>query len=395
MALPDRELDAYLALRPRFSAPEGLSHAFRPCWRSGLPLSEAAAAYVLSRVVGQQTTSEEVEVERLRARLDLASVASWLEARVRSSVSYEKTRFPAIGWLVASLGSAVHIDVLGEHIDSLWTAHGDLPLEMLRRNGSAAAIRQLAATFTAAWHRKLGMAALAKLEALATQRNTTLWVLIDGAVEGLAEAPAAVQHWFAGHLEEAMWSEFRFDPSALLRSASADPLIGRWLPALAWRCAEGPISWAQLQSASWARLALPSEVPESATPGAPFDQRMAVLRPFVLDPHNPFSAFLSAAPACTAQELARRLARHGYRQDAAGDGGNVGGATLRVRNYFIHILHETRPVVMAGFREPIAVVGTSVREGDQHRSWIDAPFGLRLLVMTQLANLLLPSSSHG
>ncbi|RZO48554.1 MAG: hypothetical protein EVA89_36885 [Sandaracinaceae bacterium] len=177
MALSDEDLDAYLAARPPAPVPPWLPDGFAPRWRGGAALSVAAARWLLGRLLAQHERAEETEVERLRARLDVSSAAAWMdEVCARGGATPE--RFSDSAWLFASLGAEPHLVPIGAGIAALWRHHGTLPLEVLRRNGTDAAVRRLGRVLHRSWHRKLGRAALERLTALAEARGTDPWTLL-------------------------------------------------------------------------------------------------------------------------------------------------------------------------------------------------------------------------
>ncbi|MEC7523143.1 MAG: hypothetical protein VYE22_24910 [Myxococcota bacterium] len=189
MPLSDEELDAYLASRPVGPAPPWLPGGFSPRWRGGAALSPEAARWLLGRLLAQNERAEEREVERLRARLDAESAAPWMDALCEAGGA-APARFGEVAWLFASLGSEPHLTALGAEIDALWRHHRALPLEVLRRNGSDAALRRLGRIVDRAWHRKLGRAALERVSSVAAARGVEPWALLSE-VEDRHEVPTA------------------------------------------------------------------------------------------------------------------------------------------------------------------------------------------------------------
>jgi hypothetical protein len=184
-----------------------------------------------------------------------------------------------------------------------------------------------------------------------------------------------------------MWAEHRFASNDLVTAANDDELMARWVRTLSWRGPRGALAWEDVASAPWASIALSGSTPVADRAGAPFDQHRLLLTPFSLDPERPFAAHIEVSPRFTPAELARALEERDYRRDSPEDGGMVYGATRRIRDFYIRLSHEGRPVRLRDSGAPIAVVECSVRQADELRSWTEVPSALKLAVMTDLAKL--------
>jgi hypothetical protein len=127
--------------------------------------------------MSQTEANVELEVERLRARLEPGSADAWLDTLLQHERAFGDG-FGDVAWLLASLAGDAHLALLTEATPDLWPRVGSLPLEVLRRNGSDAALRGLARVHHEAWHRRLGQEALDRLLAVAEERGRDLWELL-------------------------------------------------------------------------------------------------------------------------------------------------------------------------------------------------------------------------